>query len=244
MYMFSSSIDPSLKPMVESVSAQLKRGKAIGFSKAYVPKTEAAGAGGGEASGAPGRIKPVQTEQLFRRKPQGGAPEPSGPSGVGYSAAAQRAGADGGDFDPDMSPLAKRQANESRPKQTADGEVVEEDDAPKERPPDPNAIHLSGDYLTRYLEETNGDDSQFKDIDAAVIPFSTGTSPRRERPDEYLFREDYQQKKAAEAMQRETVIKKEDTIDFDYFIIGGYNRSAGDFGLNFCQARHLPYFLG
>ena len=33
-------------------------------------------------------------------------------------------------------------------------------------------------------------------------------------------------------------------FDFDYFIIGGYNRSAGDFGLNFCQARHLPYFLG
>ena len=31
-------------------------------------------------------------------------------------------------------------------------------------------------------------------------------------------------------------------FDFDYFITGGYNRSAGDFGLNFCQVRHLTYF--
>ena len=30
-------------------------------------------------------------------------------------------------------------------------------------------------------------------------------------------------------------------FDFDYFIIGGYNRSAGDFGLDFCQVRDHPF---
>eukprot|EP00392_Amoebophrya_sp_AT5.2_P014854 g15022.t1 len=215
----------SLKPMVESVSAQLKRGRAIGFSKAYVPKTEAAG-GSGDAAGMPGRIKPVETE-LFHRKPStGGAASSSNlsaqrsASGIGLSAAAQRSGGGSGlDEDPsaDLSPTGRRQAEERA--QQALMEEAEQSGADQqgedqvERPPDPNAIQLTGDYLTRYLEETNGDDSQFKDIEPSVIPFSTGTSPRRERPDEYLFREDYYQKKAEEEGvegQVAKVIKPED----------------------------------
>ncbi|CAD7972891.1 unnamed protein product [Amoebophrya sp. A120] len=193
----------SLKPMVESVSAQLKRGRAIGFSKAYVPKSEAAGAGG-DATGAPGRIKPVETE-LFHRKPTAGSTSTSQApgsrqSGVGLSAAAQRAGGQLDADDQDMSPTARRQASEAALEPERPESKSQEEEQQMERPPDPNAIQLSGDYLTRYLEETNGDDSQFKDIEPAVIPFSTGTSPRRERPDEYLFREDYMQKKAEEEM--------------------------------------------
>jgi hypothetical protein len=62
----------------------------------------------------------------------------------------------------------------AKKKEAEQAEPEEEKATTLERKPDPNAIHLSGDYLTKYLEETNGDDSQFKDIEPSVIPYSTG----------------------------------------------------------------------
>jgi len=46
---------------------------------------------------------------------------------------------------------------------------------------------LSGEYLSNYLKEMDGDDSQFKDISSSVIPLSTGTSPARKPPHEHIL---------------------------------------------------------
>uniref|UniRef100_A0A7S2KLG6 Uncharacterized protein n=1 Tax=Zooxanthella nutricula TaxID=1333877 RepID=A0A7S2KLG6_9DINO len=56
---------------------------------------------------------------------------------------------------------------------------------------------VSGEYLATYLKEMDGDDSQFKDIVASVIPLSTGTSPRRKPPHESIL--ETESEKAAEA---------------------------------------------
>merc|ERR1719174_2690673 len=45
----------------------------------------------------------------------------------------------------------------------------------------------TADYMKQYLVEMDGDDSQFKDIDANVVPLSSGSSPPRQRPDDVLF---------------------------------------------------------
>merc|ERR1719161_2798712 len=58
--------NPSLKPMVESVSAQLKRGAIVGFDKAFIAKQQAQ-SGTGTAV-APGKIRPADSE-LFKRPP-------------------------------------------------------------------------------------------------------------------------------------------------------------------------------
>ncbi len=184
----------SLKPMVESVSAQLKRGKVIGFSKAYVPRGEAAGAQGqGDVVGAPGRIKPVERELFHRKAAEAPVPEEAD------AQAKKKKKAPWEDDDDAPKTQAPQMGMGAMGADGAAGLGEGEDQLGGiERPPDPNAITLSGDYLTRYLEEHNGDDSNFKDIEPSAIPFSTGTSPRRERPDEWLFREDYYMKKAAE----------------------------------------------
>merc|ERR1719223_2611061 len=51
-----------------------------------------------------------------------------------------------------------------------------------------SATQVTGEYLEAYLKETDGDDSQFKDISAAVVPLSTGTSPPRLAPHEAILR--------------------------------------------------------
>merc|ERR1719199_2275901 len=51
-----------------------------------------------------------------------------------------------------------------------------------------SAVQVTGEYLTAYLKETDGDDSQFKDISAAVVPLSTGTSPPRLPPHEAILK--------------------------------------------------------
>merc|ERR1719162_2191046 len=56
---------------------------------------------------------------------------------------------------------------------------------------DPN--QLSGEYLTNYLKEMDGDDSQFKDISASCIPLSTGTSPARKPPHEHILEAESQE---------------------------------------------------
>ena len=116
--------------MVESVSAQLKRGKAIGFAKAHVPKTEATEAGGA-AVGAPGRIKPVESE-LFHKRPAG-----EGPRGSPMQTRGGQITGDAAD-EPVGSPVSRTQA-ESQRQAVADAEKEqlepEEQAKPKERPP-------------------------------------------------------------------------------------------------------------
>eukprot|EP00439_Symbiodinium_sp_Y106_P067385 s2813_g11.t1 len=53
-------------------------------------------------------------------------------------------------------------------------------------------IQVTGEYLTNYLKEMDGDDSQFKDINAAVVPLSTGTSPPRLQPAESILKAEEQ----------------------------------------------------
>jgi len=52
-----------------------------------------------------------------------------------------------------------------------------------------SGVALSGEYLTNYLKEMDGDDSQFKDINSSVVPLSTGTSPPRLPPHEFILNE-------------------------------------------------------
>lgn len=160
--------------------------------KQYYNHNQAEAKEDGGNTAAPGRIRPVESE-LFHKPPtqpasqmQASQKTGRGPSQADQSkrATTGAAGAAGaGGFDAEKTqhePDAEKAPQVSR-----------------EKPPDPNAIVLSGDYLTQYLEETNGDDSQFKDIEPSVIPYTTGTSPRRERPDEFLFKEDEREKKNA-----------------------------------------------
>eukprot|EP00435_Cladocopium_sp_Y103_P062293 s1474_g23.t3 len=49
-------------------------------------------------------------------------------------------------------------------------------------------VQVTGEYLTNYLKEMDGDDSQFKDINAAVVPLSTGSSPPRLQPAESILK--------------------------------------------------------
>ena len=46
----------------------------------------------------------------------------------------------------------------------------------------------AAEYLRAYLKEAEGDDAQFRDIDAQVIPLSSGRpeSPPRQRPEDVL----------------------------------------------------------
>ncbi|CAK9007263.1 unnamed protein product [Durusdinium trenchii] len=49
-------------------------------------------------------------------------------------------------------------------------------------------MQVTGEYMTNYLKEMDGDDSQFKDINAAVVPLSTGSSPPRLQPAESILK--------------------------------------------------------
>merc|ERR1719329_1051853 len=51
-----------------------------------------------------------------------------------------------------------------------------------------SAVEVTGEYLAAYLKETDGDDSQFKDISSSVVPLSTGTSPPRLPPHESILK--------------------------------------------------------
>jgi len=51
-----------------------------------------------------------------------------------------------------------------------------------------SAVEVTGEYLTAYLKETDGDDSQFKDISSSVVPLSTGTSLPRLPPHEAILK--------------------------------------------------------
>merc|ERR1719221_1480254 len=62
-----------------------------------------------------------------------------------------------------------------------------------------SAMEVTGEYLTQYLKEMDGDDSQFQDISSSVVPLSTGTSPPRQPPHEFLLRAEADGGNAAKA---------------------------------------------
>jgi len=143
------SKNPALKPMLDSIAAQLKRGSVVGYDKAFIAKQRKE-----SDSNAPSSRNPAS--DIFsssRTKPSKGL------GATQESADTQRT------IRPGMTPLPK--------------DVGQSGDAAKD--------DMTGEYLTTYLKEMDGDDSQFKDISASVIPLSTGTSPPRKPPHEYIL---------------------------------------------------------
>jgi len=139
----------NLRPMVESVAAQLKRGALVGFDKAFGKKTE--------GGGAPAEMKTgtgtAKSQDMFKR------PEPAQAVAAGGGMRTERS-APQLNIPVPASPVAAKPG--------------------EERPG-------TADYMKQYLVEMDGDDSQFKDIDANVVPLSSGSSPPRQRPDDVLF---------------------------------------------------------
>jgi len=154
--------NPGLKPMLESISAQLKRGSVVGYDRAFIAKHQ--------EKGAPtGRQKGVEAE-LFRRNGRTGKPagadeaaETVKPGGLGATGAFPGGGTQ--QMTTMLPPFAVPVGKDGK---SADTEVA-------------------GEYLATYLREMEGDDSQFKDIDSAVIPLSTGRSPARKSPAESIL---------------------------------------------------------
>lgn len=157
--------NPALKPMLDSIAAQLKRGSVVGYDKAFIAKQKK-----GEVA-TPGRIRPADAE-LFRR-----APRPEGAMSQSQSAPALPSQ----DGKPPLagSDPARDSARNKQLKASASAAGM----------PRADDVEVSGEYLANYLKEMDGDDSQFKDISPAVVPLSTGTSPSRSPPHEYILKE-------------------------------------------------------
>lgn len=163
--------NPALKPMLESIAAQLKRGSVVGFDKAFIAKQRK------EEPPLQGRIKPADAE-LFKRKTNkfGQTLDSAGTldetlPGMGDSRAFPAPKASlgaAGTMNLSMA-INKRGMTEEKKDQ---------------------GVEVTGEYLTQYLKEMDGDDSQFKDIVPSVIPFSTGSSPPRVAPQESIIKGD------------------------------------------------------
>lgn len=147
--------NPALRPMLESISAQLKRGSVVGYDKAFIAKQKKVD------ETAAGKIRSSDVDVFKRREKPRAVKEESqalsstltGKGGLNVSASA---------------PLLGPPRSLQDKKGGKDTSVTEE-------------------YLTNYLKEMDGDDSQFKDISSAVIPLSTGTSPPRMPPAEAIL---------------------------------------------------------
>jgi len=164
--------NPALKPMLESIAAQLKRGSVVGYDKAFIAKHKKEPAGE-QATG--GRVKPVDAD-IFKSKAG------STRQGMGQTAQSTAEDAAPGKPAPTPSPGATAtMAISMKSMNLTVGEKTEESD-----------IQVTGEYLTNYLKEMDGDDSQFKDINAAVVPLSTGTSPPRLQPAESILKAEEQ----------------------------------------------------
>jgi len=165
--------NPALKPMLESIAAQLKRGSVVGYDKAFIAKHKK------EPTEQAGRVKPVDAD-IFKSK-TGKQVGTMGSTGQATEAPKDKAAA--------ASPGATATMAMSMKNMTLTvGE--KQDDA---------EIQVTGEYLTNYLKEMDGDDSQFKDINAAVVPLSTGGSPPRLQPAESIMKAEELNEKPEEA---------------------------------------------
>lgn len=175
--------NPALKPMLESIAAQLKRGSGTGLDRAFLAK---------QRKGEDARTHPADA-QLFKRSPTlsgeaslGKAEETTNTHGLpvqlkeaatissatqAFPAALKKSAlgtsASAPTLVPALSPLFQ-----------VNGEKQDASEA------------ITGEYLTNYIKEMDGDDSQFKDIGASVVPLSTGTSPPRQPPPEFILNEE------------------------------------------------------
>jgi len=155
--------NPALRPMLESIAAQLKRGSVVGFDKAFIAKKK------GDDTAQPGKIRPADAD-LFRRRDAKQRPKDetllpvTSPGATGKSLSASASA-------PTLGPP-------SRPFQSKDDKKGNKE------------MKLTEEYLMNYLKEMDGDDSQFKDISSSVIPLSTGTSPPRTAPADAILGED------------------------------------------------------
>jgi len=160
--------NPALKPMLESIAAQLKRGSVVGYDKAFIAKHKK------EPTEQTGRVKPVDAD-LFKSKTGPGRMNQTGQSveegAFGSKDKAAPTPSPGATATMAMSMTAMKNMN------LTVGDKKEDSD-----------IQVTGEYLTNYLKEMDGDDSQFKDINAAVVPLSTGTSPPRLQPAESILK--------------------------------------------------------
>jgi len=149
--------NPALKPMLESISAQLKRGSVVGYDKAFVGKQRQ------DEANQPTKSK--ADADMFKSSERGkkklGEKDDLQASSTGGLAAATST--DGFAAAADAPTVAAPVTQES-------------------------SVEVTGEYLANYLKEMDGDDSQFKDISSAVVPLSTGTSPRREPPHESILK--------------------------------------------------------
>jgi len=156
--------NPALKPMLESIAAQLKRGSVVGYDKAFIAKQRK------ETDGTSASSRNPAADMFASSRGKGG----------------KKFGATGAMEEttlPDANATARNTALRS-------GMTPLPKDAGPRGEEDPNK--LSGEYLMNYLKEMDGDDSQFKDISASVIPLSTGTSPARKPPHEHILEAEMQ----------------------------------------------------
>jgi len=150
--------------MLDSIAAQLKRGAVVGYDKAFIAKQQ-------KTTTGPGR---KNNENLFQRShtqasSKGTMEVTMQPGGMnatqGSFASTLQPGGAG-----TASMGATATSGFAATAGTTGGFAM---------PAQENAIEITGEYLAAYLKETDGDDSQFKDIPNAVVPLSTGTSPPR-----------------------------------------------------------------
>lgn len=156
------SRNPALKPMLDSIAAQLKRGAVVGYDKAFIAKQQ-------KTSTQPGRKK---DENLFQR-----SKKPAHKEGQASNEVTMQPGNEPGSpsATATMLPAAMPTAG------SATSGLAQ---AAKEE-----SCEVTGEYLQAYLKETDGDDTQFKDISPSVVPLSTGTSPGRIAPSEFILKE-------------------------------------------------------
>lgn len=178
--------NPALKPCIDSVAAQLKRGAVVGYEKAFIAKQQKPAAG-------QQRVKPSDAEMFKTGKRKTAGKEGLGDTGMltggetGQDATSpgrsQALGGTAGAATQLPPPMAtKAQGNATR------GDMSLTAGLDQAGGQDTAAMQVTGEYLANYLKEMDGDDSQFKDISSSVISLATGGSPPRQPPHENILK--------------------------------------------------------
>jgi tetratricopeptide (TPR) repeat protein len=170
--------NPALKPMLDSIAAQLKRGAVVGYDKAFIAKQQKNSTQPAKKGGA--------SDNLFSRSKKATGQPPDVTMRDGQTMGQTSEGQGQETMLPAMAPMTS-----TAPDMSATGKFSTQGQ------PD-SGTDITGEYLQAYLKETDGDDSQLKDISASVIPLSTGTSPPRLPPHEFLIKAEQQSTESKE----------------------------------------------
>lgn len=160
--------NPALKPMLDSIAAQLKRGAVVGYDKAFIAKQQ-------KSSNQPTRKK---DENLFQRTKKATGTDGKAADVTMQPGSSNTTMQPGQTMLPGAAPTVTGQMGNTAGTAGFTQQPGGQD----------SGVEVTGEYLAAYLKETDGDDSQFKDISAAVVPLSTGTSPPRLAPHEAILR--------------------------------------------------------